>query len=144
MKHLNNWCFLISLGANLKMQYQKFVKEFWGLINMFLELRFPLLLTGLRETKIKVDQQPLINIDLPGYSFNAGPESTPLVPGQKIWLTKGHHEGERVLGKCLVCQWQRIGWCSQKMEQLMSGGGVGVASFPAFTHVRINFVGVPP
>lgn len=64
------------------MQYQKFVKEFWGLINMFLELRFPLLLTGLRETKIKVDQQPLINIDLPGYSFNAGPENTPLVPGQ--------------------------------------------------------------
>ena len=112
---------------------------------MFLELRFPLLLTGLRETKIKVDQQPLINIDLPGYSFNAGPESTPLVPGQKIWLTKGHHEGERVLGKCLVCQWQRIGSCSQKMEQLMSrGGGVGIASFPAFTHVRIDFVGVPP
>ena len=31
------------------------------------------------------------------------------------------------------------------MEQLMSrGGGVGVASFPAFTHVRIDFVGVPP
>ena len=64
------------------MQYQKFVKEFWGLINMFLDLRFPLLLTGLRETKIKVDQQPLINIDLPRYSFNAGPESILLVPGQ--------------------------------------------------------------
>mgnify|MGYP000114425663 FL=1 len=24
---------------------------------------------GLTETKIKVDQQPLLNIDLPGYSF---------------------------------------------------------------------------
>lgn len=24
------------------------------------------------------------------------------------------------------------------------GGGVGVASFPALTHVRIDFVGVPP
>ena len=26
----------------------------------------------------------------------------------------------------------------------VEGGGVGVASFPAFTHVRIDFVGVPP
>lgn len=76
------------------MQYQKFVKEFWGLINMFLELRFPLLLTGLRETKIKVDQQPLIMFTKDG-AINVE-------------------------------------------------GGVGVASFPAFTHVRIDFVGVPP
>ena len=40
---------------------------------MLSELYFPFSVIGLTETKIKVDQQPLLNIDLPGYSFFSKP-----------------------------------------------------------------------
>ena len=40
--------------------------------------------------------------------------------GPEIWLTKGRREVKRVLGKCLVCQRQRVGPCSQKMAPLPS------------------------
>ena len=40
---------------------------------MLSELYFPFSVIGLTETKIKVDQQPLLNIDLPGYLFFSQP-----------------------------------------------------------------------
>ena len=68
--------------------------------------------------------------------LHAGPESTPSVLGQEIWLTKGRREIKRVLGKCLVYQRQRVGPCSQKMAPLPSER---VSLSPAFTHVGIDF-----
>ena len=73
--------------------------------------------------------------------LHAGPERTLSVLRQEIWLTKGRREVKRVLGKCLVCQRQRVGPCSQKMAPLPSeranvrigaiaiGEGVIVSSF---------------
>ena len=40
--------------------------------------------------------------------LHAGPESTLSVLRQEIWLTKGRREIKRVLGKCFVCQRQRV------------------------------------
>ena len=40
---------------------------------MLSELYFPFSVIGLTETKIKMDQQPLLNFDLPGYSFFSQP-----------------------------------------------------------------------
>ena len=71
--------------------------------------------------------------------LHAGPESTLSVLRQEIWLTKGRREVKRVLGKCLVCQRQRAGPCSQKMAPLPSER---VSSSPAFTHVGIDFSGL--
>ena len=70
--------------------------------------------------------------------LHAGPESTLSVLHQEIWLTKGRHEIKRNLGKCLVCQHQRVGPCSQKMAPLPSER---VSLSPAFTHVGIDFAG---
>ena len=47
--------------------------NFEDLNTMLSELYFPFSVIGLAETKIKVDQQPLLNIDLPGYSFFSQP-----------------------------------------------------------------------
>ena len=68
--------------------------------------------------------------------LRAGPESTLSVLRQANWPTKGRREGKTVLGKCLVCQRQRVGPCSQKMAPLPSEW---VSSFSAFTHVGIDF-----
>ena len=57
---------------------------------------------------------------------------------KRIWLTKGRREIKRVLGKCLVCQRQRVGPCSQKMAPLPSER---VSLSLAFTHVGIDFAG---
>lgn len=57
---------------------------------------------------------------------------------QEIWLTKGRREIKRVLGKCLVCQHERVGPCSQKITPLPSER---VSLSPAFTHVGIDFAG---
>ena len=67
----------------------------------------------------------------------AGPESTLSVLRQANWLTKGSGEVKRVLGKCLVCQRQRVGPRSQKTaplpsERLSSSSAV-------FAHVGIDF-----
>ena len=70
--------------------------------------------------------------------LHAGPESTHSVLQQEIWLTKGRREVKRVPRKCLVCQRQRVGPCSQKMTPLQSER---VSSSPAFTHVGIDFAG---
>ena len=70
--------------------------------------------------------------------LHAGPESTLSVLHQEIWLTKGRHEIKRNLGKCLVCQHQRVGPCSQKMAPLPSER---VSLSPVFTHVGIDFAG---
>jgi len=43
--------------------------NFEDLNTMLSELYFPFSVIGLTETKIKVDQQHLLNIDFPGYSF---------------------------------------------------------------------------
>ena len=68
--------------------------------------------------------------------LHAGPESTLSVLRQEIWLTKRFREIKRVLGKCLVCQRQRVGPCSQKMAPLPSER---VSLSPAFAHVGIDF-----
>ena len=47
--------------------------NFEDLTTMLSELYFPFSVIGLTETKIKVNQQPLLNIDLPGYSFVSQP-----------------------------------------------------------------------
>ena len=47
--------------------------NFEDLTTMLSELYFPFSVIGLNETKIKVNQQPLLNIDLPGYSFFSQP-----------------------------------------------------------------------
>ena len=39
------------------------------LINMLSELYFPLSAIGLTETKLKIDQEEILNINIPGYSF---------------------------------------------------------------------------
>jgi len=70
--------------------------------------------------------------------LHAGPESTLSVLRQEIWLTKGRREVKRVLERCLVCQRQRVGACSQKMAPLPSER---VSLSPAFTHVGIDFAG---
>ena len=70
--------------------------------------------------------------------FTAGPKSTLSVLRQEIWLTKGRREIKRVLGKCLVCQRQRVGPYSQKMAPMPSER---VSLSPAFTHVGIDFAG---
>ena len=62
--------------------------------------------------------------------LRVGPESTLSVLRQANWLTKGRCEVKRVLGKCLVCQRQRVGPCSQKMAPLPSER---VSSSSAFT-----------
>ena len=68
--------------------------------------------------------------------LRAGPESTLSVLRQANWPTKGRREGKTVLGKCLVCQRQRVGPCSHKMAPLPSEW---VSSFSAFIHVGIDF-----
>ena len=70
--------------------------------------------------------------------LHAGQESTLSVLQQEIWLTKGRREVKRVPGKCLVCQRQRVGPCSQKVVPLPSER---VSSSPAFTLVGIDFAG---
>ena len=45
--------------------------------------------------------------------LRAGPESALSVLRQEIWVTKGRQEVKRVLERCLVCQRQRVGACSQ-------------------------------
>ena len=68
--------------------------------------------------------------------LRAGPDSTLSVLRQANWLTKGRREVKRVLGKCLVCQRQRVGPRSQKMAPLPSER---VSSSSAFTHIGIDF-----
>ena len=66
----------------------------------------------------------------------AGPKSTLSFLRQTNWLSKGRREVKRVLGKCLVCQRQRVGSRSQKMAPLSSER---VSSSSAFTHVGMDF-----
>ena len=70
--------------------------------------------------------------------LHAGPTSILSVLQQEIWLTKGRREVKRVPGKCLVCQRQPVGPCSQKVAPLPSER---VSSSLAFTHVQIDFAG---
>ena len=44
-----------------------------NLINMLSELYFPLSITGLTETKLKTDQEEILNINIPGYNFLSQP-----------------------------------------------------------------------
>ena len=68
--------------------------------------------------------------------LRAGPESTLSFLRQANWLTKGRREVKRVLGKCLICQRQRVGSRSQKVAPLLSET---VSSSSAFTHVGVDF-----
>ena len=38
-------------------------------MNMLSESYFPLSVIGLTETKLKIDQEEILNINIPGYSF---------------------------------------------------------------------------
>ena len=40
-----------------------------NLINMLSELYFPLSIIGLTETKLKIDQEQILNINISGYNF---------------------------------------------------------------------------
>ena len=44
-----------------------------NLINMLSELYFPLSVVGLTETKLKIDQEEILNINIPGYNFLSQP-----------------------------------------------------------------------
>ena len=44
-----------------------------NLINMLSELYFPLSIIGLTETKLKIDQEEILNINIPGYIFLSQP-----------------------------------------------------------------------
>ena len=57
------------LNSNIRSLSSNFV----DLNTMLSELYFPFSVIGLTETKIKMDQQPLLNFDLPGYSFFSQP-----------------------------------------------------------------------
>ena len=65
---LSNNAFSI-LNSNIR----SLSSNFEDLNTMLAELYFAFSVIGLTETKIKVDQQPLLNIDLPGYSFFSQP-----------------------------------------------------------------------
>ena len=64
----SNYAFAI-LNSNIR----SLSSNFEDLTTMLSELYFPFSVIGLTETKIKVNQQPLLNIDLPGYSFVSQP-----------------------------------------------------------------------
>ena len=68
--------------------------------------------------------------------LRTGPESTLSVLRQANWLAKRRGEVKRVLGKCLVCQRQRVRPPSQKMAPSPSER---VSSSSAFAHVGIDF-----
>jgi len=40
---------------------------------MLSELYFPLSIIGLTETKLKIDQEEILNINIPGYNFLSKP-----------------------------------------------------------------------
>ena len=63
--------FLIVYPA--KSNIRSLSSNFEDFSTMLSELYFPFSVIGSTETKIKVDQQPLLNIDLPGYSFFSQP-----------------------------------------------------------------------
>ena len=44
-----------------------------NLINVLSELYFPLSIIGLTETKLKIDQEEILNINIPGYNFLSQP-----------------------------------------------------------------------
>lgn len=63
-------------------------------------------------------------------------ESTLSVLQQTVWLKHGHREVKRVLSKCLVCRYQRVGPSSHNLAPLPSER---VSFSPPFTHVGIDF-----
>ena len=57
-------CNIRSIQANIHVD---------NLINMLSELYFPLSVVGLTETKLKIDQEETLNINIPGYNFLSQP-----------------------------------------------------------------------
>ena len=46
------------------------------------------------------------------------PHGHPAVLRQRIWLTQGQRDVKRVIRRCVPCQRQRVGSCTQKMGSL--------------------------
>ena len=70
--------------------------------------------------------------------LHAGPETVLSVLRQKIWLTQGRRDVKRVIRRCVPCQRQRVGPCTQKMGSLPEER---VSTSLPFVHIGTDFAG---
>ena len=76
--------------------------------------------------------------DVQRQMLHAGPETVLSVLRQKIWLTKGRREYKHVIRRCVPCQKQRDGPCTQKMGSLPEER---VSTFLPFLDTSTDFAG---
>ncbi len=62
-------CLSSNAFSFLNCNRRSFQANIENLTNMLSELYFPLSVIGLTETKLKIDQEEILNIIIPGYSF---------------------------------------------------------------------------
>ena len=68
---------------------------------MLSELYFPLSIIGLTETKLKIDQEEILNINIPGYNFLSQP-SLSNAGGVGVFVKNGTSYSYRDLPKTLL------------------------------------------